>query len=185
MSNTTFLSFVQAVGVATGVGFVAMMFLYFRAGPQRTCDRLMSVAILAAACFQYISFLAVEDIFLVAGIACLVLLVLANLLFWSARAAHGSLRPAAVFGRDIPQMVVQKGPYRFIRHPFYLAYSFSYLALALVGNRWWQYLVAVCVFALYNLAAAEEEQLLTRCPAIGEEYTRYRQQSWRWFPLLW
>jgi protein-S-isoprenylcysteine O-methyltransferase Ste14 len=184
-SQESALCMARVVGIATGIGFVAMLFLYFRSGPQRAADRAMSVVVLAAAVYQYWAFFAVENVPVADCLICVGLLLLANFLFWSARLAHGSNRPAAVFGQEVPETIVRNGPYRLIRHPFYLAYSLSYLALAVVGGQWLQYVIAALLFLLYDRAASQEERLLCKSPRIGEQYTEYCRRSWRWCPPLW
>jgi protein-S-isoprenylcysteine O-methyltransferase Ste14 len=179
------LIFAQMVGIATGIGFVLMMALYFRAGPQKFADRCMSITVLTGTLLQYAGFLSMTQCGVVRSIAGTAIFLLANLLFWSARIAHGIKRPAAVFGQAVPEALTQCGPYRMVRHPFYLAYVLAFLASAIVGNRWWMYLITAALFLLYNLAAGQEERLLLACPRIGQQYADYRRRSWRWCPAAW
>lgn len=176
---------VRVAGVATGVGYVVMMFAYFRSGPARAADRVMSASVLVAAAAQYTAFLTADDVTPVRTGVGLGLLAVSNVLFWSARVAHGPTRPAAVFGGEVPPAVVRSGPYRVVRHPFYLAYVLCFAAVAAVGGRWWQFPLAAAVFVLYNAAARQEEEAMLGSPEVSAEYAAYRRRSWRWVPLVW
>lgn len=179
------LILVQLIGIGTGVGFVSMMVLYFKTGPQKMGDRCMSSVVLVGVAAQYAGLLSTTHCSLVRSTVGIGLFLLANLLFWAARIAHGTRRPAAVFGQAVPDTVTLSGPYRIVRHPFYLAYVLAFLAASIVGNRWWMHFIVVTLFTLYNLAAAQEERLLLSSPHVGKQYADYRRRSWRWCPPAW
>jgi protein-S-isoprenylcysteine O-methyltransferase Ste14 len=84
----------------------------------------------------------------------------------------------------VPQArsVVQTGPYRWIKHPLYLAEEIAILGVAL------QYLTPVTVIVLGLHIGVQvcrilyEEDLLRRnCP----EYSRYETSRWRLIPYVW
>jgi protein-S-isoprenylcysteine O-methyltransferase Ste14 len=84
----------------------------------------------------------------------------------------------------VPQArsVVQTGPYRWIKHPLYLAEEIAILGVVL------QYLTPVTVIVLVLHIAVQvcrilyEEDLLRRtCP----EYSSYEASRWRLIPYVW
>lgn len=81
------------------------------------------------------------------------------------------------------QPVIDKGPYRYIRHPSYAGALLSLLGFGLaLGN--WAGLVAglVCLGAAYAYRIPIEERALAS--ALGEPYTQYLKRTWRLVPFL-
>ena len=85
----------------------------------------------------------------------------------------------------MPNTLVRTGPYRLIRHPFYLAYVLAFLAAVVVAGGVWGYVLVGSVFLLYHLAAVQEESQLSRSPMVGAEYRAYCQGTKRWCPWIW
>ncbi len=91
------------------------------------------------------------------------------------------------FTRDvvvsIDQPVVQRGPYRLIRHP---AYSGTFLTMLGVGLAMtnWASLVALllCVFLGHTYRVRIEEKTLVRM--IGEPYIEYMRRTKRFIPWV-
>ncbi|MGY3234480.1 MULTISPECIES: methyltransferase family protein [unclassified Bradyrhizobium] len=84
----------------------------------------------------------------------------------------------------VPQArsVVQTGPYRWIKHPLYLAEEIAILGVVL------QYLspATVCVLMLHISVQVcrihyEEDLLRRNCP----EYSQYEASRWRLLPFVW
>lgn len=175
----------KSLALASGVGFFSMMVFYFRSGPLRAGDRFMQVAAVLTAAIHFAVFLPAGEVPPVRSGACLALLLLSNALFWGARMAHGTNRPGAIFGGTTPIEIVRSGPYRFVRHPFYLSYVVGFLALSVFAGRWWLYLNDAAIFILYNAAARQEEQVLSRLPQLGRIYSDYVRGNWRWCPFIW
>jgi protein-S-isoprenylcysteine O-methyltransferase Ste14 len=90
-------------------------------------------------------------------------------------------RTLAVFA---DQAVVSAGPYRWVRHPGYLAQivvvvsgsALFSLSLPLVG------VVAVSLLAAYSHRIRAEERMLVE--RFGEAYQRYRECTWRLVPFV-
>ena len=80
--------------------------------------------------------------------------------------------------------VVDRGPYRVLRHPSYTGLLVGVLGLALALDDW----VALLAAVLLSLAGllvrirAEERALLA---AMGEQYADYMARTWRLVPGLW
>jgi len=81
------------------------------------------------------------------------------------------------------QPVVQKGPYRWVRHPIYLGVFLIWLALALAfGSVFTFLLAALYVFPAYILYMRSEEQMMAA--SYGAEYTSYCRKTGMLFPRL-
>jgi hypothetical protein len=82
------------------------------------------------------------------------------------------------------QAVAQGGPYRFVRHPFYLANAMIDAALAVMSGWWVLWAVLPCWWlAVYLPVIRREEQYLTAAfGSVYEEYARRvpRLVPWRW-----
>lgn len=78
--------------------------------------------------------------------------------------------------------LITTGPYRFCRHPNYLAMLLEMIGFCLVGNAFY---TLVVVFPLYALAIAArirvEESVLVI--ALGDEYRAYRRSTFALWPL--
>lgn len=91
------------------------------------------------------------------------------------------------FTRDVAvsadQEVIQRGPYRFIRHPAYSGTFLTMLGIGLaLGN--WAGLASllICVFIGHFYRVRIEEQALIQ--AIGKPYIDYMRRTQRFIPLL-
>ena len=78
--------------------------------------------------------------------------------------------------------LVTSGPYRWVRHPFYVTAAPMIAADSLVTANW---LLAVTGIAALGLlwarTAKEEENLIAR---FGDDYRRYMETTGRFFPRL-
>lgn len=81
-------------------------------------------------------------------------------------------------------VVIRNGPYRFVRHPAYLAFILFYLGLSLLMGSWFGVLIlslpAAIVFVC--LSWVEDKRLTER---IGSEYQEYSRSHARLIPGLW
>jgi protein-S-isoprenylcysteine O-methyltransferase Ste14 len=115
-----------------------------------------------------------------AGAAALLALVAIVVMLWVLR-----VFPSVSTGHYVlpDQAVVRDGPYRFVRHPLYLAAFLIWLALALAFAS----PVAFALTVLYVIPGyvicmrAEEEMLLAQ---LGDAYLRYRRDVGMLFPSL-
>lgn len=103
-------------------------------------------------------------------------------IFWWATAVTKD--KLAACGQDcVSRAVLQQGPYRWIRHPFYAAYNLTWLA-AVAVSRWWPLALSAVVMAvLYERFAREEERSLLLGPS-GGDYRCYAKRTGRYLPLL-
>jgi protein-S-isoprenylcysteine O-methyltransferase Ste14 len=113
-----------------------------------------------------------------------IFLLLAGLAFrWYAVIVLGRYFTRDVIVRS-DHVVVQHGPYRYIRHPAYSGTLLSMLGLGLaMGN--WTSLVAliVCGLAGHLYRVRVEEQALIE--SIGQPYKDYMSRTRRFIPFIW
>jgi protein-S-isoprenylcysteine O-methyltransferase Ste14 len=76
--------------------------------------------------------------------------------------------------------LVATGPYRWVRHPFYVAYLLSIGATTLVAANGFFIVVGLPVFVLLYLRTAQEEAELVK--RFGHEYRDYMYRTGRFFP---
>ncbi len=108
----------------------------------------------------------------------MVLYVAAAALFWSAIRVTRGRRLGACFQQQEPSGIVTAGPYRYVRHPFYLSYSLVW-AGGFVATRWAPLaLVAIFMAVLYYRAARQEERTLLSS-SHADVYRAYLRQTGR------
>ncbi|WP_421757476.1 methyltransferase family protein [Croceibacterium ferulae] len=87
------------------------------------------------------------------------------------------------FSGIVPAQVVQHGPYRYVRHPLYTAYSIFWLACAFLTQSYLVGGLALAVVLLYVLAARTEERDIMRSP-LAPAYSSYRQRTGLLLPRI-
>jgi protein-S-isoprenylcysteine O-methyltransferase Ste14 len=171
-------------GLGTMACFAGAIPLYFRKGTAVSAAKGVMFACLGAcgAAQVAVMFMAV-DVAVRWRVAGLALLALAHMLFWSAVACHGGDRPRVAFAADAPRRLVRSGPYRWVRHPFYLAYTVAWLAGAVMTAAPWLVATAIVMFFVYRSAAlAEEVGFLSS--DLAEEYREYQRRTGMFIPRL-
>jgi protein-S-isoprenylcysteine O-methyltransferase Ste14 len=81
------------------------------------------------------------------------------------------------------QRLVEKGPYRYIRHPSYSGALLTLLGFGLALGNWAGLTAALsCMGFAYAYRIPVEEAVLTS--ALGEAYKQYSKRTWRLVPFL-
>jgi protein-S-isoprenylcysteine O-methyltransferase len=81
------------------------------------------------------------------------------------------------------QHIVQKGPYRLIRHPGYLADIFLWIGGGLAVLNWIVLIVMLIIIPYaYIYRIRSEEEMLAQ--AFVDEFTAYRAKTWRLIPFI-
>lgn len=76
--------------------------------------------------------------------------------------------------------LVTTGPYRWVRHPFYVVLFGSFIALSLVSANWFLGLMTLLFFfVLIKRTDREEAKLIER---FGDAYRQYMQRTGRFLP---
>jgi protein-S-isoprenylcysteine O-methyltransferase Ste14 len=109
--------------------------------------------------------------------------VLGNVLISWAMVSNKFFATTVRIQKDREHTVISKGPYRFVRHPGYLAFSISGLATPLMLGSWWALipsLLGVCTLAVRT--ALEDRTLQEEL----DGYKEYAQQvRYRLLPGIW
>ena len=85
------------------------------------------------------------------------------------------------FTKDVPRHLVRNGPYRFIRHPFYVSYLLFWVASAIATTSLQPWLVLAVMSGLYFVAARTEERKFESSP-LKNDYDRYRREVGMFLP---
>ena len=111
------------------------------------------------------------------------LLLFSAVLFWWSLATNRRHPLTAAYSNDLPVHLVQHGPYRYVRHPFYTSYLLSYLGGFVMLPCWWTALAVIVPFMVYLQASAFEEKKFSQS-SLSNAYQLYRQQTGRFWPKL-
>lgn len=102
----------------------------------------------------------------------------AALVFWTFRSLGKNLTDTVVTRKE--HTLVTTGPYRWVRHPFYLAFATLACAHTLLTANWYLALSGAAVLGLLVIRTrTEEEHLAAR---FGEAYRQYRERTGMFFP---
>lgn len=113
-------------------------------------------------------------------------LVIQLLSLWLFRETLRASKAAALrlaFDKELPHSLVQQGPYRFVRHPFYVSYLMFWTGWALATWSWWSVPSLLLIFAIYITAARGEEAKFARSDLSGT-YAEYRSRTGMLVPRL-
>ncbi len=81
------------------------------------------------------------------------------------------------------QQVVERGPYRWIRHPSYLGSLVANIGLGMTLTHWLAiYLPALCLAVAYAYRIPIEERALEE--GLGSAYREYMRRTWRLVPFV-
>ena len=104
----------------------------------------------------------------------------AFLLTWTFRSIGKNITDTVVTRKE--HFLVTTGPYRWVRHPFYVAFALAMLANSFVTANWYVFAIGVVVFLLLVIRPSqEEEKLIERC---GDDYRRYMVTTGGFWPRL-
>ena len=105
-------------------------------------------------------------------------IVAAALLIWTFRNLGKNLTDTVVTRKD--HTLVTTGPYRWVRHPFYVSFALAVLANSLVTANWFLFVTGSVVFVLLVIRTRKEEDKLIE--RFGDDYREYMKRTGRFFP---
>jgi protein-S-isoprenylcysteine O-methyltransferase Ste14 len=82
----------------------------------------------------------------------------------------------------INAVLVTQGPYRWVRHPFYVTAALLMASATLISANWAIGASSVLVLALLAIRTPNEEQKLVE--RFGEDYRQYMRTTGRFFPKV-
>jgi len=74
-----------------------------------------------------------------------------------------------------------KGPYRYSRHPFYVAETLIFLGITIASVSWVFLLLTVIIQSFHMIAAPAEEQYCLK--RYGKDYREYMKRTPRWLGI--
>ena len=109
------------------------------------------------------------------------LLAVALALFVAAVRATKSTGLTVAFATDEPHILRVRGPYEYVRHPFYSAYLAFWTATALARPGWAPWLATAVFLAAYWHVGRREEAKFARSP-LAAAYAAYRRETGMFVP---
>jgi protein-S-isoprenylcysteine O-methyltransferase Ste14 len=103
-----------------------------------------------------------------------------GLMIWTFRRLGKNLTDTVVTRRE--HTLVMNGPYRWVRHPFYVSGALFVLGTSLIAANWFLFVGGVLFVVLIIIRTrTEEEKLLAR---FGESYRAYMVRTGRFVPRV-
>jgi protein-S-isoprenylcysteine O-methyltransferase Ste14 len=84
---------------------------------------------------------------------------------------------------EVPPTVCDSGPYRYVRHPFYLSYMLAFVAVAVAFPSWVVSGVCLLNIALFVYMAFDDERVLLRS-VLAKDYQAYRARVGMFVPRI-
>ena len=107
-------------------------------------------------------------------------LTVAALLCWTFKNLGKNLTDTVVTRRE--HTLVVTGPYRWMRHPFYVCIALMLVAVSLMMTNWFVLAAGIVLFTLLAIRCGREEAKLVE--RFGDEYRAYMARTWRFFPKV-
>ena len=108
-------------------------------------------------------------------------LIAANvLLFWTLHTLGRNLTDTVVTRRE--HTLVVRGPYRWVRHPFYCCVALVILSTSVIAANWFLMVTGPITLAMLVVRTPIEEAKLVE--RFGDDYRRYMARTNRFIPTL-
>lgn len=114
-------------------------------------------------------------------LAALTLFTASGAVFASAIIASRATPPTLAYDTDSPNFLLNHGPYRYVRHPFYLAYVLFWFGTALATPSLAGWLAPAIMTTLYLDAATREEKKFANSD-LASAYAQYRTRAGLFWP---
>ena len=99
---------------------------------------------------------------------------------WTVKTTRERRLPIA-FADDLPNFIYRIGPYRYLRHPFYMSYILCWIGTSLATRGIWSWVVPL-VMAVVYVAVARREERKFRVSRLSGAYDAYRKKTAMFIP---
>jgi protein-S-isoprenylcysteine O-methyltransferase Ste14 len=89
-----------------------------------------------------------------------------------------------IFSTDVPQFLHTRGPYSYVRNPFYSSYMLAFVSAALIHPGVVTIAIAVAMVFYFDMAARFEERKFEGSP-LRAQYAEYKRRTGRFLPKRW
>jgi protein-S-isoprenylcysteine O-methyltransferase Ste14 len=113
-----------------------------------------------------------EGIHIANGVIGVAIVVLSISLYEWARRTVAARNFYIGLAGEVPGALCESGPYRYIRHPFYMSYMLAFLAMLVATPAVVAVVVFVCNVALFVYMALDDERTMSKSP-LAEAYSKY------------
>ena len=104
-----------------------------------------------------------------------------GLMYWTLSSLGKNLTDTVVTRKDAT--LVTRGPYRYVRHPFYVTAALLMASVTMLAANWFIGLSSVAVLGLLAVRTPKEEQMLI--DKFGQDYRDYMSRTGRFIPRFW
>lgn len=101
---------------------------------------------------------------------------------WTIKATRHT-PPTMAFDTDQPDFLLKHGPYRYVRHPFYLSYMVFWVGTAAATPGVIGWVTPAVMLAVYQHAASREEAKFATS-SLAAAYAAYRRSAGMFLPRL-
>jgi protein-S-isoprenylcysteine O-methyltransferase Ste14 len=179
-------SFFDAIISAVGIAIIAQYTWSMRAHFASSKMPVGAMALSALVIVSLIIYLYLQWMFeqpVQAQIVGLLLEAASLALFWAAIFASREARLLLAFDEKHPHGLVSIGPYKVVRHPFYLSYLIFWTGWAVATWHLLALLPLVLIFGVYVMAAVGEERKFANSP-LAEAYREYKARTGFLWPKI-
>lgn len=103
------------------------------------------------------------------------------LFYWTLSSLGKNLTDTVVTRQDA--VLVTHGPYRWVRHPFYLCAAILMVAVTVQTANWLIGISSLLVLTLLAIRTPKEEEMLIK--RFGDDYRRYIETTGKFIPRFW
>lgn len=173
---------VTVIAVATLAQYMWSARGHFKSEDMPKGAKLLSGVVLACALLMFgLTWFVLQPI--AAQLAGVALMSGTQLLFWAAIRASRNSTLLLAFDPDNPRSLVNAGPYRYVRHPFYVSYVIFWGGWAIATWSIWALLPFVVMTGVYVSAARDEERKFA-LTGMAADYEAYRRRTGFFFPRI-
>ncbi len=159
------------------------LFLFERPRRQPRAMKILSLCIALTIAAQLVAILRFYDHQLLRLVVALAGYAVSFGVFWYAVRAVRGHALAYAFAPSQSREVIQRGPFAWVRHPFYSAYVIAWLAGCVATLQWWL-LVPTAITTWLLVRAANSEEAAFLASPMAEAYRAYQSRTGRFLPRL-